>query len=864
MAVASIGGGGPDFVRAHLAGATGRAVVRRRSDWMDERLRHLFTEVVGPEGGAGLALVALGGYGRRALCLHSDVDLLLLHENRQRKRLAELTQAMFYPLWDSGLEVGHAVRTVGQCLDIGAKDFQVLMSMVDARHLAGDESLSAALWTKLRDRHRSPGRRRGFFEKVLASVKKRRETYGDSPYLLEPHVKEGEGGLRDIHAVNWIGRMCFDSREIADLVKAGLMPPEAEDALGTAQDFLWRVRNHLHYLAGDHQDRLNFEVQPAVARFFGLADRGAVSAVEALMRAYYQHVFAVAWIVDAFLDRGEAELWPQGRKKARRPAPPAGFVLKAGHLDFARPEEIAGRPSRMMELFAVAAELDLPLAAKALQTIRDHLHLVDDDFRTGSQENDYFWRFLRARWSSPDLLRAMHGVGLLPHFLPELEPTVARSLHDAYHVYTVDVHLIQTAWVLKTMAQGQADPERGGRFSDLLEEVDRPELLFLAGLIHDVGKGQGPNHAARGASLVWTMGARLGLTGDETEALKFLVAEHLLLTDLATSRDLSDERLIIHTARRVRFTEWLTMLLLLSVADSLATGPEAYSPWKAMLLQELYVKVRHILEHSDLASPMVLNHVAEMPGKVAAILADEFSPEDIDRFLEPMTDHYLAAVSPETVAEHIRVESRLKKGDLIFTWRERPQRDTCEVTIFTHDRPGLFSQMAGVLTLHDINILEAQAFTRDNGVALEIFQVDYPLDRAYLDEKWDRVRADARRVVSGRLSLEYRLAMKTPARRLVRPGTPLKPVRVIVDPETSDFYTLIEVTAHDRLGLLYDITRILFGLQLSVHLAKVSTRVDQIHDVFYVVDFFGQKVDDPEQIAEIQAALGFRLAEREG
>jgi [protein-PII] uridylyltransferase len=831
---------------------------------MDERLRQLFSEVVGAEGSAGLALVALGGYGRRALCLHSDVDLLLLHQNRQRRRLTDLTQAMFYPLWDAGFEVGHAVRTVSQCLDIGANDLQVMMSMVDARFLAGDESLFTSLWTKLRQRHRSAGRRREFFDKVLTSFKKRRETYGGSPYLLEPHVKEGEGGLRDIHAVNWIGRICFDSPETADLVKAGLMPPEAEDALDTSRDFLWRVRNHLHYLAGDHQDRLNFEVQPTVAEFFGFTDRGAMNAVEAFMRAYHRHVFAVAWIVDAFIDRAELELRPPGRSKSRGPAPPEGFVIEAGRLDFADPGQVPRRPSRMMEIFALAAERDLPVAVTALQTIRDNLHLVDDDFRTATETTDCFWRFMRADWSSPDLLRAMHGVGLLPLFLPEMEPTVARSLHDAYHVYTVDVHLIQTVWILKQMAQGRADRERGGRFNDLFEDLDRPEVLFLAGLIHDVGKGLGPGHAARGASLVWTLGSRLGLSGDDTEAVKFLVAEHLLLTDVATSRDMSDEKLVIQTARRVKHTEWLTMLVLLSVADSLATGPEAYSPWKAMLLQELYVKVRHILEHSDLASPLVLNHVAEMPGQVAAILADEFSPEDIDRFLEPMSDHYLAAVSPETVAEHIRVESRLKKGDLIFTWRERPRRDACEVTIFTHDRPGLFSQMAGVLSLHDINILEAQVFTRTNGVALEVFHVDYPLDRAYLDEKWDRVAADAQRVVKGRLSLEYRLATKERPRRTGRPETPRRPPRVGVDHETSDFYTLIEVTAHDRLGLLYDITRILFGLQVSVHIAKVSTRVDQVHDVFYVVDFFGQKLDDPEQSAEIEAALSYMLAEKQG
>ncbi len=829
---------------------------------MDDTLRRLFTEVVGAAGSNGLALVALGGYGRQSLCLASDVDLLLLHQTRHSKRLAQLAQSMLYPLWDAGLDVGHAVRTVSQSLEIAAGDFQTLMSLMDARLLAGDESLFSALMTKLMARHRSLGRRRTFFRQVVESVQRRRETYGGTPYLLEPHVKEGEGGLRDIHALGWIGRMVFECRDVPDLVRAGLLPPEAEDTLSTAQDFLWRVRNHLHYLAGGHQDRLGFEVQPAVAEFLGFTDRWSMTAVETLMRAYYQHVFATAWIVDAFFDRAEIRLWPEGRTRTGTGTTPPGFAIRAGRLDFADPGEVERRPARMVEIFARAAARDLPLAVSALQTIRDHLHLVDDDFRTDAAVAELFFEFLRVEWSSTDLIKAMHGVGLLPHYLPELEPAVARSLHDAYHVYTVDVHLMQTVWVLKQMAQGIAPPEAGGRFSDMFEEVERPELLFLAGLVHDMGKGLGPDHAARGAAKVWALGARLGLNADDTETIRFLVAEHLLLADVATSRDMSDERMIISTARRAKHTEWLTMLLLLNVADSLATGPEAFSPWKAMLLQELYVKVRHILEHSDLASPPVLTHLAELPGQVAALLADEFGPDDVERFLEPMTDYYLASVDPATVAEHIRVESRLKKGDLIFTWRERPRRDACEVTIYTHDRPGLFSQMAGVLTLHDINILQAQVYTRQNGVALEIFQVDYPLDREFLDEKWARVAADAQRVVRGRLCLEYRLAIKTaplPARRL---EVPRKPPQVNVDNDTSDFYTLVEVTAHDRLGLLYDITRVLFGLQLSVHIAKVATKDDRIHDVFYVLDFFGQKVDDDEQNKEMEAALRFSLAER--
>ncbi|MFH1090706.1 MAG: [protein-PII] uridylyltransferase, partial [Pseudomonadota bacterium] len=679
----------------------------RYTGLMDHQLQALFVRAAGSETGPeGLALAALGGYGRGELAPFSDADLLFLtRPSSGRQNFGPLVEAVLYPLWDMKLDLSHAMRTPAQCLEMAGEDFHTLLTQLDARFLAGDRSVFEELEGKVLHWLGSRDRRKWFFRELRDLVKVRHLKYGQSPYLLEPNVKEGQGALRDIHALRWVGQGLYQIKEIQALARQGILSAERVEELEKAFNFMTDVRLHLHRLSQEKTDTLSFEMQEEIAHRLGYEANGHFSNVERFMQEYYTHVYNTKSTLDYFFSRVQDDLTPGKvwRLTDRTRTVEKGLSIRRGMIELAGSAEVRQRPHLLMRAFEVSSSSGLPVSPRALEITRNNLDLIDEQYRRDPAIARTFLKALAAvpprTARIPDTLDAMPTLHFLETYIPELAAVRAQVQHDAYHVYTVDVHLVASVWELKKIAMGVTESEMDGLYQKVYGQVGNKELLFLAALLHDIGKGHGRDHACRGAEMVPVIGRRLGLGPEDIDTLTFLVAEHLFLAEIAMRRDLSEEKLIVNVARRVGDVERLNMLYLLTVADSRATGPGAMNKWKATLLRELYSKVWRILTKSELALKEIAQRTETLLREVVGRLEDRLSPEEIDAHLEKMSAYYLSVMDADLVVRHILLERELEDKPLVWEVEAR-EEGHCEVTILTQDRPGLLSRMAGVFTLH--------------------------------------------------------------------------------------------------------------------------------------------------------------------
>ncbi|NDY42483.1 [protein-PII] uridylyltransferase [Dissulfurirhabdus thermomarina] len=816
-------------------GLSGRALLHAHADRMDAWLAERFREAWGEA--PGMALVALGGYGRRELFPYADVDLLVLYDEAASGRVAGVAERILYPLWDLGLEVGHGVRTVADCLEQAGRDFFFQVALLEARRLAGDRGLfdglrSAFAAAVLEDR------RAEFARAMAAHRAERLRRFGGHAYLLEPHLKESPGGLRDVNAVFWTGKAVFGLADPGAFEEAGLFTAEQRARFEAAWDALVRLRNRLHLAAGRRNDRLYFERQQELAAALGYRGGDGMLGVERFMREVYGHLETVRVTADLFFEHVEEVLEPGAAGGAGRRLEP-GLEVRGGRVRFADPEAPRRRPWLLMRAFAWSARTGAPLHHSARTLVRDHLDLVDDRLRRSRRMAAAFLAALTEAADPRRVLDPMLETGLLAAYIPEFAQVVALAQHDVYHVFTVDRHLLQTVAEVRRLRD-----EEPHLFADLAS----PHVLFLAALFHDIGKGGGGGHAERGAKAAETIGRRMGLAPKERACLAFLVRHHLFLTDTALRRDLDDEDLILRCARTIRDPDRLRMLYLLSIADGRATGPAAWTQWRAVLVQELFLKVAHLLERTDLASPDRIQAVEWMRRQVAERLRGSDAPAP-----GVFPEDYLLAFGPDEVAGHVRLAARVAegRGPVVVP----ADQGTCwSVLVMARDRAGLLARICGVFALHNLRVLGARIFTWSDGTAVDVLEVAPALEGEALgDHDWERLRADMAAALSGRLGLTYRIRGKRPPvgeRGCLRPE-----VRVEVDDTVSDFHTVVEVYAPARAGLLYDITRTLAEFGVDISRARVSTHVDQVVNVFYVRDRHGAKIDDPDLREEIRRAL---------
>lgn len=838
----------------HLSGLPGSVVVRRTTDWVEGVIKRLYNETQARYPAfAPVGLAAVGGFGRGELNLHSDVDLLFIYPPKLKPEMERLAEQVLYPLWDLRLDVGHAARTIPECLSLAAQDFSVLVSMLTARTIAGSPELIDLLGRKLAGSLKSKRARQSFLDQVEEADEERQNKFGHTPNLLEPNLKEGEGGLRDIHAVTWLGLGCFGVRTLTGLVELGLLTDDEVAFMGEAREFLWRVRNHLHYLAKKHDDQLTFERQEQVARFLEYKDEGGITATELFMRDVYTRAHHLRNIRDMVFERVHERLAPQPRKVVRAES---GIVIKDNRLHFASTDRIEANPGLMMRIFTVSGRTGIKVSHQARLEVRDRLHLVNDEFRRDPRIRDDFFDVLIPRRLKPGAVFALHSSGLLIAYLPELAGVFQLPQNDAFHIFTVDTHLLRTVHLLHRLGQGRGPSEAGRLVVDLMGQLKRPRVLYLAALLHDIGKGGGKGHSERGVELAEPILERLAFSEEEARMVKFLILRHLLLMETALRRDIHDEKLLFSIARSVGDEERLGMLYLLTVADSLATGERAWSNWQSTLLIELYFRTLAQLTRDDIDYLGTPEWLEELKETVVGFLEGKLDRDKVEAALENLPDQYLLSTRPKTMAEQIVLQEELGRKKMVFSVEEKEAEGYCQFTVITRRRRGVFGRMAGVLTLNGLNILGAQIHNRRDNISTLLFQTEFPADKYGMVQKWTRVGVDMERALSGRLALSVRVDQRLAQTRQVPNRAPRRPAEVEIDNTVSDFHTVVEVAATDRPGLLYDITRVFFELDLEIHIAKIYTRIDQIVDVFYVTDVDGQKSVDDKQLTELKGALG--------
>ena len=778
------------------------------------------------DGGPRMALVAIGGYGRGELCPASDVDLMVLHGDRRPDRVRTVAERVFYPLWDAGFALGHAVRNVREAVAESRAGVDTATALLEARLLDGEEDLFEGLRAKLtgwlgRDRA-------GFLARLLAADAERQAKHGSAAHLMEPDVKESAGGLRDVHSVGWAGRaLGLPSREA--LEGEGLIRRTERVALDDAEEFLVRIRSALHLEAGKRADRLVLDHQPRLAAEFGFDATSGLDAADALMRSLFGHARHVEHVRAVAFER------LLSRARGARPAPATGW---AG----------GGDPEAVMEAFAAWANGGPPPSADALDELERSP--FEPSERWSERTLRAFLSILRAGDRGAHALETMDRVEVLTRFLPEWADIRCRPQRDPFHTFTVDVHLIRAAAEAARLLDATASDAVAREAAAIVP----PELLLLGAFLHDAGKVGRGEHVAVGVQVANQVLPRMGVEGDAAATIRFLVLNHLLLADTATRRDLSDPELIREVAEKVGNTERLALLYLLTLADANATGPHARTPWRIGLLRELVAKVERVLEHGD-AEPDQAVAAARTPSLRAALA--EFPADAVERFLRRMPDRYLASIEPGLVAEHVRLaEPEPQANEIRTAVGLGAGRGTYRVAVVARDRPGLLSLIAGALALSGLSILAAQAFTTDDGLALDLFEVEAAFHGEVDEERWRRFRSDLRHALEGRLSLDARVQEK---QRHYPPARPDLETRVHVDNDASAGFTIVEVFAPDRVGLLFQVTDALHDLDLDVHLAKVATYGGRVVDTFYVRDLQGRKLDDPERADAVRTGVQARL-----
>jgi [protein-PII] uridylyltransferase len=799
--------------RAYSPGHHGVWSARRRAELVDTAIVALFARAGAPP---GTAIAAVGGYGRGLLLPRSDIDLLVLHDGSGPDPVARLADALLYPLWNDGLDVGHAVRTPQECeaaagrLDVGA-------AMLDIRFLAGEGNLVADVAARIEAwARRAP---RAFARALRDDAARRAERFGSTAHLLEPDLKEGAGGWRDLHSV-WL----LESAVGVPLEEAGLLRGREREALAAAEEFLVRARSALHLETGKRGERLVLDHQPAIARAMGFEDEPRLIAIDGLMRALFEHARDVEFVFRAVIER----------------------LLEAGAPPITPPTTPAG----VLEALASEAEADREPSVALLDSIDDlgirDAVVWDADVRAA------FSRLLRAGDRGAASLEALDRLGILAAFLPGWADVRCRPQRDPYHHLTVDAHLTVSLRAMGRLLAGVGagdDPVQ----AEAVGQVSDRDPLLLGALLHDIGKNGEGGHVPVGARVVASILDRMGVEPPARDLVRFLVERHLLLPDTATRRDLSDENLVLDVAAVVGSPDRLAALYLLAKADAEATGPAAWTSWRRTLIHELVAKVEHVLERGEMGTE-IAEQLADRIELIRGILDDE-PAEEVDRFLWRMPRAYLLVADPARVARHYAtIAPPVGAKDVRAVHFAGTRAGTYEVLVVARDRAGLLSWIAGSLALAGMSILTAHVFTTDDGVAADLFEVEGVWEPEVPERRWREFRGMLRRAVDGSISLERKVDEKR--RWYPAPRVPT-PVTVTVDNEASDFSTVIEVGAPDRLGLLYDITRTFAELGIDVHLAKVATYEGRVIDSFYVRDALGPKLSDDHHTLE--KALRHRL-----
>jgi len=864
-----------DGLRQRLRdGASGSEIVAGFTDLVDSVLigryrnvlrHHMDNSAVGVQ---QCCLVAVGGYGRRELLPYSDVDVMMLYQGGGEKVVKRLSSQVLHHLWDLGFQVGHSVRSIQDCLVLAEEDLPVKTALMESRFLTGGASVFQEF--QRRFARRILGRRVDHF--IRDKVQERKRDYakfGETIYLLEPNIKKTKGGLRDLHLLQWVGMAKYQAATLQDLADRGILAHQDYMALVEARDFLWKIRALLHLEAGRAQEILSFEEQVRLAREFGFHDQAHLLAVEQFMQVYYRQTTGIYDRCVRFLDRSQGQsFWNRMKGWWPRTLGNGCFCTSGSNLSVPREKlfEVLNDPGRLLDLFKLSQEKGLPIDGAILEEIHRHMETVSDDVFCSPSASQAFRDILSGPRLVAQTLASMHQARVLEKLVPAFARVRGLMQFNQYHKYTVDEHSLFTVKEVERL--GYQD----GIFHDVYQEIHRKDLLHLAALLHDIGKGLPEDHSEVGRDIARDMAFRMRFDPQESRTLEFLVYHHLLMANTAFRRDPYDAKVLLKFSRAVGTPELLRKLLILTAADIAAVGPGTLTKWKESLLVELFLRTlpevsggREAIEVTksitDIAKEVLvlwdqkeLANPATDGNSVHTHSQKAWVEEQLGKF--PL--RYLAGTPRDRMVDHLHALMRLPETSPLVESAYHADLQVCEYTLIAQDHmtPGIFMNVTGVLAAMGLHILDAQIITRNDGIVIDSFYVEDPdFNGPPTDLKRQKVAKSIIDVLCGHDSVaeisqrSHRLSLNRPF-----PISP-KVADVQIDQETSDQFTIIDVFAEDRQGLLSVIARTLFDLGLSIHAARIATRLDQVVDVFYVTGPHGEKIVDGTACEQIRNAL---------
>ncbi|MCT8161227.1 [protein-PII] uridylyltransferase [Pseudoruegeria sp. SHC-113] len=805
-----------------------------------------------PTTGERISVLAVGGYGRAEMAPFSDVDLLFLTPYKITAWAESVIESMLYILWDLRLKVGHASRTVKDCLRLGREDYTIRTALLENRFLIGDRKLANELNTVLTSQLFANSASE-FIEAKLAERGERHRKQG-LRYVVEPNIKEGKGGLRDLQSLFWIAKYIHGVQDTAELVKLGVFTRDEYRNFERAERFLWATRCHLHLIAGRATEQLTFDMQVEVADAMGYTDHGGRRAVEHFMQAYFRHATRVGELTRIFLTKLEASHVKKapslvGLFRRRKRVKP-GYKLVQNRLTYASEREFLSDKLNLLRIFEEALRTGYLIHPDAMRTITANLDLIDDEMRADKEAVRLFLGLMLKHGNPERALRRMNELGVLAAFIPEFEPIVAMMQFNMYHSYTVDEHTIQCIKTLARIEHGELVEELPVASGILKEGVNR-KVLYVALLLHDIGKGRPEDHSILGAQIARKVAPRLGLKKSECETVEWLVRNHLLMSDTAQKRDISDPATVRGFAKQVATQERLDLLTVLTVCDIRGVGPSVWNNWKATLLRNLHAETDHALENG-LADLNRGKREAEAKRALREALAD-WDPKDLREEVKRHYGPYWQGLDTEAHVKMAHLLKGIRTDEIrIDVWPDETH-DATRVCFSMADHPGIFSRLAGALALVGANVVDARTYTTADGFITTVFWVQDAEHHPYEISRLPRLRQMIERTLKGEVIAGKALASRDKVKKREREFR--VPTNITFDNEGSEIYTIIEVDTRDRAGLLFDLTRTLANANMNIATAQIATYGVQAVDVFYVKDMFGLKLYAESKQKALEAKL---------
>ncbi len=810
-----------------------------------------------------IAIAAVGGYGRGTLAPGSDIDLLFIHSYKQTPWGEQVTEYVLYMLWDLGQKVGHAVRSVDDCLRMARQDMTVRTATLEARYLSGDRGLFDTLVERF-EAEIMPRTGPEFIAAKMAEREERHRQMGNTRYVVEPNVKDGKGGLRDLNTLFWIGKYFYRVRTGHELIDKGVLSAEEYRLFHRAEDFLWAIRCHLHFLTGRADDKLTFDLQPEMAERLGFADRVGMLGVERLMKRYFLVAKDVGDLTRIFCTSLEFSAGLKGfdfvgrvlapfRKGRARIKGETDFVIDSGRINMVDPDVFTRNPRNLIRIFLVAGRADLIFHPEAIKAITRSLRLIGSEMRADRDANAWFLEILTSPKSVERILRQMNESGVLGKFVPEFGRIVALMQFNMYHHYTVDEHLIRAVGVMAEIANGGLTSELP-LTHELLPHLHDVRLLYVALFLHDIAKGRPEDHSEAGERIARRLCPRFGLSGAETETVAWLVRHHLLMSQISQSRDVQDPDTAKSFADVVQSPQRLALLMILTACDIRAVGPGVWTGWKGSLLRALYYATEPLLSggHSQLAQR---DRIEEAKSVLREALKD-WPDADIEAFASIHYNHYWLRAEPELQLEHARMIRAAQAAGQPFAGsiRVKSFEGITEVSFYTPDHPRLLSLIAGACTMAEASIIGAQIFSTRDGRAIDTFR----LRRAFQSDEDEKVRATriidtVKQLLQGKKQIPRDLGKDSRHNRRLKPFSLHADIQV--SNSLSEKFTVIEVSGLDRTGLLHDLTRAISDLNLTIGSAHIGTYGEKAVDVFYVTDLTGHKIESKARQKRIRDAL---------